>query len=212
MLGRYGKGTSKGQRNNMLRQSPFEVEYWKTSKQTNKQTCNLPNSPETKHGKAKNDRKKSLDEVSAEQNHLHPYLALVNGTSKSKETMNCCSDSCKLQSLCLSGRNDGAQPHFCSHDQSTPLLALNTCCNTQKARCWGGNSQKDIKEQGRGRKTYKVLSLNPLYQIEEHDWKISFNKSWVMNNPAIFSLKILNCSKNMTLFDLAQWTYPLSRF
>ena len=105
------------------------------NKQTNKQTCNLPNSPETKHGKAKNDRKKSLDEFSAEQNHLHPYLALVNGTSKSKETMNCCSDSCKLQSLCLSGRNDGAQPHFCSHDQSTPLLALNTCCNTQKARC-----------------------------------------------------------------------------
>ena len=28
----YGKGTSKGQRNDMLRLSPFEVEYWKTSR------------------------------------------------------------------------------------------------------------------------------------------------------------------------------------
>ena len=30
----HGKGTSKGQRNNMLRLSPFELEYWKTSKHT----------------------------------------------------------------------------------------------------------------------------------------------------------------------------------
>ena len=28
----HGKGASKGQRNNILRLSPFEVEYWKTSK------------------------------------------------------------------------------------------------------------------------------------------------------------------------------------
>ena len=41
---------------------------------------------------------------------------------------------------------------------------LNTCCITQKVRCWGGNNQKDIaKEQGHGRKTYKVFSLNPFY-------------------------------------------------
>ena len=33
----------------------------------NKQQCNLPNSPETKRDKTKDARKKSLDEVSAEQ-------------------------------------------------------------------------------------------------------------------------------------------------
>ena len=41
---------------------------------------------------------------------------------------------------------------------------LNTCCITQKVRCWGGNNQKDTaKEQGHGRKTYKVFSLNSFY-------------------------------------------------
>ena len=48
----------------MLRLSPFEVEY--EDIQTNNHG-NLPNSPETKHDKAKDARKKSLDEVSAEQ-------------------------------------------------------------------------------------------------------------------------------------------------
>ena len=43
---------------------------------------------------------------------------------------------------------------------SIELRLLNTCCITQKVRCWGGNNQKDIaKEQERGRKTYKVFSL-----------------------------------------------------
>ena len=40
------------------------------------------------------------------------------------------------------------------------------CCITQKVRCWGGNNQKDTaKEQGHGRKTYKVFSLNPFLLI-----------------------------------------------
>ena len=47
---------------------------------------------------------------------------------------------------------------------SIELRLLNTCCITQKVRCWGGNNQKDIaKEQGHGRMTYKVFSLNPFY-------------------------------------------------
>ena len=51
---------------------------------------------------------------------------------------------------------------------SIELRLLNTCCITQKVRCWGGNNQKGTaKEQGHGRMTYKVFSLNPLYQIEE---------------------------------------------
>jgi hypothetical protein len=33
------------------------------------------------------------------------------------------------------------------------------------------------KEQGHGKKSFKVFSLNPLYQIEENVGKISFNKS-----------------------------------
>ena len=37
------------------------------------------------------------------------------------------------------------------------------------------------KEQGHGRKSYKVFSLNPLYQIEEDVGRISFNKSWGTN-------------------------------
>ena len=49
---------------------------------------------------------------------------------------------------------------------SIELRLLNTCCITQKVRCWGGNNQKDIaKEQGHGRKTYKVFSLNPFLLI-----------------------------------------------
>ena len=36
------------------------------------------------------------------------------------------------------------------------------------------NSQKDIaKEQGHGRKSYKVFSLNPLYQFKANVGKIS---------------------------------------
>ena len=54
------------------------------------------------------------------------------------------------------------------------------------------------KEPGHGRKSYKVFSQNPLYQIEEDVGKISFNKSWGMNNPAIFSLKVLNPTKIKT--------------
>ena len=51
---------------------------------------------------------------------------------------------------------------------SIELRLLNTCCITQKVRCWGGNNEKDIaKEQGHGRKTYKVFSLNPFYQFGE---------------------------------------------
>ena len=49
---------------------------------------------------------------------------------------------------------------------SIELRLLNTCCITQKVRCWGGNNQKDTaKEQGHGRKTYKVFSLNPFLLI-----------------------------------------------
>ena len=51
------------------------------------------------------------------------------------------------------------------------------------------------KEQGHGRKSYKVFSLNPLYQIEEDYWNICLNKSWGMNNPAILSPKVLNHTK-----------------
>jgi len=49
---------------------------------------------------------------------------------------------------------------------SIELRLLNTCCITQKVRCWGGNNQKDTaKEQGHGRKTYKVFSLNSFLLI-----------------------------------------------
>ena len=51
------------------------------------------------------------------------------------------------------------------------------------------------KEQGHGRKSYKVFSLNPLYQIEEDYWNICLNKSWGMSNPAILSPKVLNHTK-----------------
>ena len=44
-------------------------------------------------------------------------------------------------------------------------------------------------------KTYKVFSLNPLCQIEEDYWNISFSKSWGMKNPAILSPKVLNHTK-----------------
>ena len=37
--------------------------------------------------------------------------------------------------------------------------------------------KRTAKEQGHGRKSYKVFSVNPLYQIEEDVEKISFNKS-----------------------------------
>ena len=33
------------------------------------------------------------------------------------------------------------------------------------------------KEQGHGRKSYKVFSLHLIYQIEENDWNTFFNKS-----------------------------------
>ena len=60
---------------------------------------------------------------------------------------------------------------------SIELRLLNTCCITQKVRCWGGNNQKDTaKEQGHGRKTYKVFSLNPFYQFGEDNWNIMFKQ------------------------------------
>ena len=54
------------------------------------------------------------------------------------------------------------------------------------------------KEQVHGRKTYKVFSLNPFYQfwgktIETY----CINKAWGTNNPAIFSLKVRNHTKNV---------------
>ena len=61
---------------------------------------------------------------------------------------------------------------------SIELRLLNTCCITQKVRCWGGNNQKDIaKEQGHGRKTYKVFSLNPFYLFGEENWNIMFKQN-----------------------------------
>ena len=60
---------------------------------------------------------------------------------------------------------------------SIELRLLNTCCITQKVRCWGGNNQKDIaKEQGHGRKTYKVFSLTRFYQFGEDNWNIMFKQ------------------------------------
>ena len=62
------------------------------------------------------------------------------------------------------------------------------------------------KEQGHGRKSYKVFSLNHLCQFEEDYWKISFNKSWGRKNPAIFSPKSAElCQEHkMTRYYVAQ--------
>ena len=142
-------------------------------------------------------------------NHLYFNLTLVRGTSKRNKGINCCIDFCKLQSFCLmlewekwwsttlhlstwpihtgfSTRTMQSNT-WKEHIRLTGCL-FNTCCITQKVRCWGGNRQKGTaKEQGHGRKTYKVFSLNPLYQSQEDYWNICLNKSWGMNNPAIFS-------------------------
>ena len=101
---------------------------------------------------------------------------------------------------------------------------FNRCCNSQRLWCWGGTflgfflnksssytwQKGTAKEQGHGRKSYKVFSLNPLYQIEEDYWNISFSKSWGMNNPAIFSPKSAELSQEhkMTQYYFAEWTYP----
>ena len=53
------------------------------------------------------------------------------------------------------------------------------------------------QEQGHGRKSYKVFSLNLLYQIEEDYWNISFSKSSGMNNPVIYPQKVLSRVKNI---------------
>ena len=60
---------------------------------------------------------------------------------------------------------------------SIELRLLNTCCITQKVRCWGRNNQKDTaKEQGHGKKSFKVFSLNPFYQFGEDNWNIMFKQ------------------------------------
>ena len=60
---------------------------------------------------------------------------------------------------------------------SIELRLLNTCCITQKVRCWGGNNQKGTaKEQGHGRMTYKVFGLNPFYWFGEDNWNITFKQ------------------------------------
>ena len=66
-----------------------------------------------------------------------------------------------------------------SHEQQWhPSSCACSCCITQKVRCWGGNNQKDIaKEQGHGRKTYKVFSLNPFYYFGEDNWNIMFKQN-----------------------------------
>ena len=46
------------------------------------------------------------------------------------------------------------------------------------------------KEQGHGKTSYKVFSLNPLYQIEEDVGKISFNKSWRINMLVFYARNI----------------------
>ena len=117
-------------------------------------------------------------------NHLYFNLTLVRGTSKRNKGINCCIDSCKLQSFCLmlewekwwnTTLHSSTWPihtgfstrtmqsnTWKEHIRMTGCL-FNTCCITQKVRCWGGNRQKGTaKEQGHGRKTYKVFSLNPL--------------------------------------------------
>ena len=67
---------------------------------------------------------------------------------------------------------------------SIELRLLNTCCITQKVRCWGGNNQKDIaKEQGHGRKTYKVFSLNPFYQFGGDNWNMMFKQNLRNDQP-----------------------------
>ena len=53
------------------------------------------------------------------------------------------------------------------------------------------------KEQGHGRKSYKVFSQNPLYQIEEDVGKISFNKSWGINMLVFYAQNIYFLQKNM---------------
>ena len=61
-----------------------------------------------------------------------------------------------------------------------------------------------------GRKSYKGFSLNPLYQIGEDYWNISFSKSRGMNNPVIFSPQSAEpCQEHkMTRRCLAQTTCP----
>ena len=67
----------------------------------------------------------------------------------------------------------GQQPrHSNSTSSSLVLLACATGIYLPKGTA---------KEQGHGKKSFKVFSLNPLYQIEENVGKISFNKSWGIN-------------------------------
>ena len=53
----------------------------------------------------------------------------------------------------------------------------------------GTDRKAQQRNKGMAEKKNTVFSLNPLYQIEEDYWKISFSKSSGMNNLAIFSPK-----------------------
>ena len=119
-------------------------------------------------------------------------------------------------------RNSWTTQRMC---QSTKHCLFQLLPNTLSCNLWGtshSNStlsnrgqlaftyQKDTaNEQGRGRKTYKVFSLNPLYQFKANVGKISFNKSWGMNNPAISpkSPELFN-EQNMTVLLFGERTCP----
>ena len=53
------------------------------------------------------------------------------------------------------------------------------------------------KEQGHGGKSYQVFSLKHVYQFEENVGKISFNKSWGVSNPAVYSWEVLSPTKKI---------------
>ena len=72
----------------------------------------------------------------------------------------------------------------------------------------GTDKRAQQRNKGMAENRTNVCSLNPLYKIEEDDWNFCFHKSWGMNNPAIFSLKILNGSKNVD-DSVLSWTVDL---
>ena len=74
-------------------------------------------------------------------------------------------------------------------------------------QCWGGNNvevgtmlrweqSKDIGTRA-WQKIAQTSVIYALYQFKANVGKISSNKSWGMNNPAIFSLKVLSRVKNI---------------
>ena len=103
----------------------------------------------------------------------------------------------------MSGRKDGAQTYFYSHDQSTPVLAHEPCKATHERNMKGmtrllvqhllyhskGEMLRWEQSKGHGKgtrawqKTYKLVRLNLFYEVKEYYWKTSFNKSQAIKKP-----------------------------